>query len=47
MYEEIHKGYLDELHQLLEGKKIKGEVTVVIAGSNPKFKKTPGLQKNE
>ncbi len=42
MYEEIHKGYLDELHQKLKGKKIKGEVTVVIAGNNPKFIKNSG-----
>ncbi|HLP45692.1 MAG TPA: 16S rRNA (cytidine(1402)-2'-O)-methyltransferase [Candidatus Deferrimicrobium sp.] len=37
MYEEIHKGYLEELLQLLTGKKIKGEVTIVISGNNPKF----------
>lgn len=37
MYEEIHKGYLEELLQLLAGKKIKGEVTIVISGNNPKF----------
>lgn len=37
MYEEVHNGYLDELGQLFAGKKIKGEVTIVVAGNNPKF----------
>jgi 16S rRNA (cytidine1402-2'-O)-methyltransferase len=37
LYEEIHTGYLEELRQTFEGKKIKGEVTIVIAGNNPKF----------
>jgi 16S rRNA (cytidine1402-2'-O)-methyltransferase len=37
MYEEIHRGYLEELCQTFENKKIKGEITVVIAGNNPKF----------
>jgi len=37
MYEEVHRGYLDELGQLFAGKKIKGEVTIVIAGNHPKF----------
>ncbi len=45
MYEEIHKGYLDELHQMFEGKKTKGEVTVVIAGNNPKFIKGSNIAK--
>lgn len=40
MFEEIHKGYLEELYQALEGKKIKGEITVVIAGNHPKFTKS-------
>ena len=37
MYEEVHRGYLQELHQHIAGKKIKGEVTIVIAGNHPKF----------
>ncbi|MDQ1355217.1 MAG: Ribosomal small subunit methyltransferase [Acidobacteriota bacterium] len=37
MFEEIHKGFLEELVQLFTGKKIKGEVTLVIAGNHPKF----------
>ena len=39
LFEEIHKGYLEELRQTFEGKKIKGEVSIVIAGNNPKFTK--------
>jgi len=39
MYEEVHKGYLEELNQLLGKKKIKGEITIVIASNNPKFMK--------
>ncbi len=37
MYEEVHTGYLDELSQFFSNRKIKGEVTVVVAGSHPKF----------
>ena len=45
MYEEIEKGYLEELLQMFEGKKIKGEVTLVIAGNNPKFIKGSNITK--
>jgi 16S rRNA (cytidine1402-2'-O)-methyltransferase len=45
MYEEIEKGYLEELHQIFEGKKIKGEITLVIAGNNPKFIKGSNITK--
>jgi len=37
MYEQVHRGYLEELLEQFEGKKIRGEVTVVIAGNHPKF----------
>jgi 16S rRNA (cytidine1402-2'-O)-methyltransferase len=37
IYEEVHHGYLSELAAQFADKKIKGEVVVVIAGSNPKF----------
>ena len=37
MYEQVHRGYLEELLEKFEGKKIRGEVTVVIAGNHPKF----------
>ncbi len=36
-FERIHRGSLSELCAQLGGQPIKGEVTVVIAGSNPKF----------
>ena len=52
LYEEVHRGYLEELGESLSGKKIKGEVTIVIAGSNPKFTRAneenvgqPGMMK--
>lgn len=38
MFEEIHRTYLSELVETFVGKKIKGEITVVIAGNNPKFR---------
>lgn len=37
MFEEIQRGYLTDLLVAFENKKIKGEVTVVIAGNHPKF----------
>jgi 16S rRNA (cytidine1402-2'-O)-methyltransferase len=37
MYEQVHRGFLEELLEKFEGKKIRGEVTVVIAGNHPKF----------
>lgn len=36
-YERIHRGFLADLVLDFEGKKVKGEVTLVIAGNNPKF----------
>ncbi|MCP5106984.1 MAG: 16S rRNA (cytidine(1402)-2'-O)-methyltransferase [bacterium] len=39
LYEEVHKGYLAEQVQSFTGKKIKGEITIVFAGNNPKFLK--------
>ena len=37
MYEQVHRGFLEELLEQFEGRKIRGEVTVVIAGNHPKF----------
>jgi 16S rRNA (cytidine1402-2'-O)-methyltransferase len=37
MFEEVRRGYLKDLLAVFENKKIKGEVTVVIAGNHPKF----------
>ena len=38
-FEEVHRGYLDELADHFRNAKVKGEVTVVIAGNHPKFMK--------
>jgi 16S rRNA (cytidine1402-2'-O)-methyltransferase len=38
-FEEIHRGFISELAENLRDVKIKGEVTIVIAGNNPKFLK--------
>jgi 16S rRNA (cytidine1402-2'-O)-methyltransferase len=40
-FERVHRGYLDELAEEFEGKKVKGEVTLVVAGNNPKFARQP------
>lgn len=36
-FERIHRGYLSDLADQFRDRKIKGEVTIVIAGNNPKF----------
>ena len=36
-FERVHRGFLSELAEQFADVKIKGEVTVVIAGNNPKF----------
>ncbi len=37
MFEEIHRGYLGDLAEEFADLTVKGEITVVIAGNNPKF----------
>jgi len=37
--EEVHRGYLDALAEAFSEKNPRGEVTIVIAGNNPKFRK--------
>jgi 16S rRNA (cytidine1402-2'-O)-methyltransferase len=37
MYEKVCKGYLEDLVKTFANKETKGEVTVIIAGNNPKF----------
>ena len=37
LHEHVHRGFLSELVPLFENKPVKGEVTLVISGSNPKF----------
>lgn len=36
-YERVSRGYLGDLMEEYRDKKVKGEVTIVIAGNNPKF----------
>lgn len=36
-HERVHRGYLSDLIPLFDGKPVKGEVALVIAGANPKF----------
>ncbi len=38
-FEKIHRGYLGELAEQFDGTKVKGEITLVIAGNNPKFRR--------
>ena len=38
-FERVHRGYLEDLAAEFKDKKVKGEITVVIAGNNPKFLK--------
>jgi 16S rRNA (cytidine1402-2'-O)-methyltransferase len=37
LHQRVERGTLGELAARFEGKKVKGEITVVIAGNNPKF----------
>lgn len=41
MHERVSRGYLSDLAKEYEGAKVKGEVALVIAGSNPKFRREP------
>jgi 16S rRNA (cytidine1402-2'-O)-methyltransferase len=40
-FEKISRGFLSELHGKFVDAKVKGEVTIVIAGNNPKFLNQP------
>lgn len=50
-FERVHRGYLADLADEFANRKVKGEITVVISGNNPKFSRdsetdgqaTPGL----
>lgn len=41
MHERVSRGYLSDLAKEYEGAKVKGEVALVIAGNNPKFRREP------
>ncbi len=36
-FEQIHRGHLSELREQFQGRNVKGEITMVIAGNNPRF----------
>jgi 16S rRNA (cytidine1402-2'-O)-methyltransferase len=38
-FERVHRGYLSDLAAAFRDRKVKGEVTVVIAGAHPKFRR--------
>ncbi len=38
-FEKTHRGFLKDLSEQFKSKKVKGEITIVIAGNNPKFMK--------
>lgn len=42
MHERVSRGYLKDLAAEYDGKEVKGEVAIVIAGSNPKFARRDG-----
>ena len=44
LHERVSRGYLADLAKEFKDAKIKGEVAIVIAGSNPKFKRCPDAQ---
>ena len=43
-FERTHRGYLSDLMVEFADKKVKGEITVVIAGNNPKFLRGGGAE---
>jgi 16S rRNA (cytidine1402-2'-O)-methyltransferase len=43
VHERVERGYLSELIPLFDGKKIKGEAVIVLAGNNPKFSRMKNM----
>jgi 16S rRNA (cytidine1402-2'-O)-methyltransferase len=43
-HERVHRGYLSELIPLFDGKPVKGEVALVLAGANPKFAREADIE---
>ena len=41
VHERVSRGYLSDLVKEFSGAKVKGEVALVVAGSNPKFSRPP------
>ncbi|MDX1710602.1 MAG: 16S rRNA (cytidine(1402)-2'-O)-methyltransferase [Rhodovibrionaceae bacterium] len=46
-FERVHRGWLADLARDFDGKQEKGEITVVIAGNNPKFLRADGSAEME
>ena len=40
LHERVSRGYLSDLVREFRGAEVKGEVTLVIAGDNPKFRRS-------
>lgn len=47
MFESVSRGFLTDLIASFNGQRIKGEVTVVIAGNNPKFIRRSDIESRE
>jgi 16S rRNA (cytidine1402-2'-O)-methyltransferase len=46
-FEKVHRGSLSELAALFQDQKVRGEITVVIAGNNPKFSVEEGSTEDD
>ncbi len=46
-FERVHRGFLEDLAEDFRERKVRGEVTVVIAGNNPKFHRIKGPEAME
>ena len=46
LHERVSRGYLSDLARTYAGAKVKGEVALVIAGSNPKFSRGGAQDEN-
>ena len=42
VHERVSRGYLSDLAKEYDGAKVKGEVALVVAGCNPKFRREQG-----
>lgn len=42
-HERVQRGFLSDLIPLFDGKTVKGEVTIAVAGANPKFARIPSV----
>ena len=47
MHERVSRGYLSDLAREFKDRKVKGEVALVIAGANPKFRRLPACGEDD